>query len=162
MLKESTIKIKPIITVVCDEVRMENNGKPFIVGIYLGGIIVNGTLPSDIEDIDNITNMDVYLWMPFEASGPGIASFEIKIMMPNPKHQLRAKAKVIIDKLPQPTEITPLVLGPFPLKLWQNGELQILFKHEDESDYQTLRTIPVTFKSNEASAINEIEQLSTR
>lgn len=142
MSEEKRVKIRPIIAIVCDEVRMENNGKPFLVGIYLGGINVSGP---KVEETDEVYNLPIHLWIPFEATEPGIANFEVKLIMPNPKHQMRAIGKVVVEKIVQATEIVPLTLGPFPLKLWENGNLEILFKHDDEEEFQTLRTIPVTY-----------------
>lgn len=155
--KDKNVKIRPIIAIACDEVRKEDNGKPFLVGLYTGGMTLGGVVPPDADDV---CNLSIYLWIPFEITEIGVASFEVKLVMPNPKNQLRIRGKLSIDNIPQPTEITPLVLGPFPLKLWQSGNLEILFKHEDEAEYQTIRTIPITFNPIETSSSNGIEQLS--
>lgn len=144
------IRIRPVITIVCDDVRMENNSKPFVIGIYLGGINISGIKPANPDDISNLS---IFLWIPCEVTELGTAAFEIKIISPNPKHQLHFKGKVDIDTIPQPTELVPLIFGPIPLKLWQDGDLKILFKHEDETDYQTLRVIPVKFNTIDAPII---------
>jgi len=143
MSDKKSIKIRPIIAIVCDDIRTENNGKPILIGIYTGGITLSGPV---INNSDGVSNLSIFLWILCEVKEAGVASFEIKIIHPNPKHQFCMKAKIDIDSIPHPTELMPLALGPIPLNLWENGNLQILFKHEDEDEYQTLRNIPITLQ----------------
>jgi hypothetical protein len=140
------IKIKPIIALACDDARMENNGKPFLIGIYQNDAHFRGIVP---PNADEIFNWSIHLWIPFQAEEIGTANFEIQIIGPNPKNVVVGKGRVILGNKPRETEITPLVLGPFHLKVWQNGEVKILFKNEDDKEFQTLRIIPVSFTAEE-------------
>jgi hypothetical protein len=144
MPKGKGIKIRPIIAIVCDEVRQEHNGKPFLIGIYANNIILKGVLPPENER-NAISNLTVHLWIPFESDEIGEVFFRIRLIGPSPKQKMGIKMRAVVPEIAPRTKITPLAIGPFPLPLWESGDLKVQFRHEDEEDWQTLRIIPVVF-----------------
>lgn len=132
--------IRPITAIVCDEIRMENNGKPFLIGIYTGSI--NLQVDEIPEDKDEIHNFQMSLWIPTEITQIGAAEVEVQIKTPNAKPIL-IKAKIVTEKLLMKGEMVPISMGPIPLKLWQDGEIEIQFKQPNEDNWSTIRTLPV-------------------
>lgn len=148
----SKIKIKPIMAIVCDEARQENNGKPFLIGIYTGGINIETTnVPATLPDGTNVgVALNVCLWIPFEAKEKGNALINIRLIGPGENNNVGVKMKLEISNLPQSTEITPLVIGPLPIKITESGDIKILFKNDDDDDWDILRIMPVTYKKTES------------
>lgn len=158
MSEKRSVRIRPIIAIVCDDVRIEKNGKPFLIGIYTGGITLTGSaIP---ENYSEVSNLQVHLWIPFEAEEAGSSDFEVKLIMPNKKDELRYQGKMVIESPPKIGEIIPLTLGPIPLKLWESGNLVILFKHAEDDKYQTIRTIPVDLNITDSTSSEDIGQSS--
>lgn len=140
------VSVKPVTAIVCDQIRMEDNGKPFLVGIYTGSI--NLQVAEIPKDKDEVHNFDMSLWVPVEVTEVGVAEIEVQIKTPNAKPVL-IKAKMAIEKLIAKGEMVPLSIGPIPLKLWHDGEIEIQFKHTDDAEWTTIRTLPVFINVNQ-------------
>jgi hypothetical protein len=141
-------KIKPIMALVCDEVRLESNGKPFIIGIYTGSIDIEAPItPNEngTADINPIPAIPITLWVPFEASDAGKYTLAFKLEGPGPKDVLEFTTIVTIDK-PAPGELKAITAPFLPLPLTQSGKLKISYRHENESEWHNIRTIPVNIK----------------
>jgi hypothetical protein len=141
------MKAKPIIAILCDEVRQEDNGKPFLIGIYPGGM----TIPTPIEE-GTAAIRPVCLWVPLQVTETGVTTLEFQLTGPSPEQRIGVKINMQVPKLPLPTEITAVTIPGLPITISQSGELKVLFKHEDESDWETLRIIPVTVEPKDSSS----------
>lgn len=62
------LRIAPQPAVVCEQVRVEDNGKHLLIGVYPSNILVQ-SFPSQIV---------VALWVPFKADNPGETDVEIR------------------------------------------------------------------------------------
>lgn len=151
----SQVRIKPILAFLCDDVRKEDNGKPFILGIYTAGITMNRLLPNQLPAAKN-EEMKPYfltsaLWMAYEATGSGKAEVEFEIVAPNPKRKLAIKAGVELIKAPPSHEILTLSFGGLMIPIEREGDIKILFRNMGDEAWETLRIIPVTINPEDSS-----------
>jgi hypothetical protein len=151
-MPDRLIKIKPITALVCDDVRHENNGKPILIGLYTGDMTITAPMPTQ-EEIETCCNINVYLWIPFEVEETGEAKIEIKLTGPNQK-EMGLKMGIHVRELSSKNNPSPLTVGPFPLKLWQNGNLKIEMKNSSDKEWETIRIIPVKFNAVPTEDLN--------
>lgn len=144
MSERKNIRAKALTAIVCDEIRMESNGKPFLIGIYVGSVDVG--VPEIPTDADSIYNFRMSVWMPIEVKEKGTLNVEVQIKAPGVKDAIIIKASVNVDRIPMVGEMIPLPIGPIPLKLWQSGQIEIQFRNQSDSDWETVRTLPVNIK----------------
>ncbi len=135
------MKVSPKLVIVCDDVRTEDNSKPFILGIYTGSI--NMPKVESVSIADALPALPICLWIPFSASGEGSAAIEFRLAGPDPKRILEVSADLTVDQY-VPDEITAITLKGLPLVLSQNGNLEISFRHQGDAEWELLRTVPVT------------------
>ncbi|MCL4679187.1 MAG: hypothetical protein KJ017_11420 [Alphaproteobacteria bacterium] len=157
--KKNIIKIRPIMAVVCDDIRQESNNKQIIVGTYGGGIILQlpkesgVSLDQESDDLNKPVSIPkplfLSLWVPFEVSSAGLVLAEFKLLGPDPKAEISIRAQVEYSEAPKSYEMPAFSFTGLPLKAKESGELKIVFKHEDEDEWIILRTIPVTVLNSE-------------
>lgn len=139
------IKVKPIIAIVCDDVREEKTGKTILIGIYTGGI--NLTKPETAPN-DAIFLIHLALWMPLEIQGIGKKKIQVKVGgAGQDDYILDAVAEAIELK---PHELKPFSLTGLPMNFTKDGDFIISFKTEDDSDWQVVKTIPVSINKHAA------------
>ncbi len=147
MPEKKQIRIKPTLALLCDHVRQEANGKPFIIGIYTSGITIqkpdNTRMPAAAKPV-----LSLALWVAFEATEAGQASIEFLLVGPDPKRRIKINAQIEFEKAPPSHEISALAFDGLIIPIERSGELEILFKHKGDSDWHTLRTVPVTLNEN--------------
>ncbi len=156
MANKKLVKIKPIMAVICDDVRQEVNGKPFIIGIYSGNIKLLDNISPTIS-AESPAMLPLTLWIPFKVSKAGSASVEVKIISPNPKYVAGVKMKMEFPTLPYPYETTALTLPSMVIPIDQEGTLKVLFKNTGD-DWETLKEVPITI--NRPTAPSETSQPS--
>ena len=145
MPNKNNQQVRAITAIVCDEVRVENNGKPFLIGVYTGSINIEA---AEIPVDKDIYNFQMAIWLLLELKQIGEINVDLQIKTPNAEKAILVKAKAIIDKLPMKGEIIPVSIGPLPLKLWHDGEIEIQFRNQIDSEWETIRVLPVTVKVN--------------
>lgn len=138
------MKIKPIITILCDDVRMETNNKPFLIGIYLNDIIIE-SIPEDVAR-KPLLMFNLAMWMPFEPSSVGEVQINIRLVGDCLAEERLIKGKVNFPKAPPAHEISALSIPRITLAIKQEGDLKVQFKHAEEKKWQTLRSIPIRIK----------------
>lgn len=139
MSKNKMARIKPVMAIICDDIRTEDNGKPMILGIYRGKIKVN--LPAE----DAKVKLFLSLWMPFEVLKLGDIVIEVKITGPGPERQFEMKANASFDKIPPEYEIPSFNFIGFPVFI-EDGNLEIFYRHKGDSKWIKLRTVPIVKK----------------
>lgn len=143
------VRVEPIIAIVCDEIRREDNGKDILLGIYRGSITLNPpTAPGDKSEGTPpvLTALHLSLWVPFKASGLGEAVVEFEIIPPGGE-KVKVRAGIRIEDPKTLTEQTAFELKSMPILFSKEGNLTILFRNEGEDEWETLRVVPVIFPS---------------
>lgn len=140
MVKKKIVKIKPIMAVICDDIRQEDNGKSIIIGLHHGTI--NVSIPFKAEEENNGMPLLLSLWLPFEISSPGEAAIEIKIVSPNPKHQLKMNVQASFDTVPPEHQMSSFNFVRFPVWV-ENGHLEIYYRNKGENKWILLKKVPV-------------------
>jgi len=144
MTNNKNIKLEPSFTIICDDIRKEDNGKHILIGVYTGNINLAGPKPTD--DMRVAANLHLHFWIACKVEEKiGIAPFEIKIDEPTKKGAIIINGQVTIDNPPKPNEIIPIVVGPIPLRIWESGNLVVSLKLHGEKEFTALCTMPVNF-----------------
>ena len=131
------IKIKPVIAVICDDIRKEDNGKPIIIGVYQGDIKIN------IPPVQGPHVITLSLWIPFTISEAGQVEIELKISGPNPENQMKMKAHASFEKAPSKHDMPSFNITGFPLVI-ENGVLEIFFRNKGDNKWTLLRSASVS------------------
>jgi len=145
------IKVKPIIAIVCEQLRQEINGNPFITGIYMGGITVERH--PGIPETQPVI-LPLSLWIPFKTSKAGEVSVEIHVVGPDPKRELNIDAKAMFEKAPPSYEILSFNFISIPIVIDREGDLKILFRNKGDKNWETLRVIPISIKLQNSNPAN--------
>lgn len=159
-MKNNKARIKPIIAVLCDEIRLEANNKPFIIGIYTGVLSVD--LPPEAKPgLNKVSSKKVDLntpvgipkrlylamWVPFEVLDPEATiniDVEFQITGPDPDSKLNIKANLEdTGAAHDPYEMQAFSFSGLPMKMTQSGELNIFFRHTGDEHWEKLRTMKV-------------------
>lgn len=145
-------KIRPILAVLCDDIREERNGKPFILGVYNAGINVEMPPYFDPSLIPENAEMplSLALWIPFEVLEIGEGAVNFKLVGPGPSHKIAVKAQLKIEQMPDPNELTAFSFTGLVVPI-KEGKIDILFKHDDDDDddeWQTIRSVQMNIKSS--------------
>jgi hypothetical protein len=151
MPENKQIKIKPIMAVLCDDVRQEASGKQTVIGMYVGGITVE--IPESERDGVRPHGIVVNLWMPFQIPEAGLATIEVKVIGPDPSIELSFSAEMLFEEAPPDHEQSSVTFQKLPIKVDKEGDLKILFKNAGDSEWQTLKNIPVKINSPNQATI---------
>lgn len=138
--KKAQGRIKPIMAILCDDVRKEEGGKPFILGIYVGGVKVYP------QEDQAIMQLIMSLWVPFQVLEVGNTGLEFRILGPNEDNKIEIKAHLELSAIPPAHEINAITLKGFPLQFSKDGNIQIQYRHEGDEAWETLRSVPVEIK----------------
>lgn len=151
--KAKKIKIVPIIAVLCDDIRHEDNGKEMLIGIYRGSININHrqapiSKQKPTTPIDNTLPvhpiLHLSLWIAFEVHELGESVIELEIDPPG-NEKMSIKAGIKIDNPKSFTELNAFQFNKFPIVLSKEGDLKVSFRNVGEEKWKILRIIPIIF-----------------
>tara|TARA_R110001606_G_scaffold188662_1_gene336516 strand:- start:852 stop:1319 length:468 start_codon:yes stop_codon:yes gene_type:complete len=125
-----TPKIGMVGCVVCDDVRVEDNGKIILIGVYAGDIVVP-QFPADIP-------LRVYFSVRIEGAGTGILETEI-ITQPIGEDEFTTKiqGKVQFDSTEMKMHETGIPTPPLECKVERSSFLFVRWR-SDGDDWQQL------------------------
>ena len=83
-------------TVFCDDIRSEDNGKAFLIGVYMDDLVPN-TLPA---------RFPLSIWIKATGFDSGKHPFAIKISFPGVKKRFRMRAEITVPDNPGPLSLT--------------------------------------------------------
>lgn len=121
-------QLKVEAAILCDDVRTEINGKPFLIGVYLKGIVVQG-FPA---------NINVCIWIQFSATELGSYVGEIRLANKDNHILLHGQFTVEVKELGS----TVLSFPKGAIALGSEGEYQLQWKYGDK-DWETLKNVTV-------------------
>ena len=132
------MQINPLLCVICDDVRIENNGKQIIIGIYTGKIIIPvKEFPSEGFPFF------ISLWIPFYISEAGSAIIEIKIEGLEDDFPI-IKASNQNLTLHTHNELHGFAIQKIAIPIKKlNTELKISVRNVGESDWHILKELPI-------------------
>ena len=100
--------------IICDDVRVERNGKHIIIGVYSGDIVVSET-PALVP---------IMLWLQIDDVGGDAEEYEFNGTMSGVEF---VTGKFSVTTSPSPSRAT-ISLGHFPLKIERDGTLKFDIK----------------------------------
>lgn len=128
----STRKLRPVTAVICDDVRIEDNGKEILIGCYTG----------DISVPEPYTQLQLALSLVFQVLEPGQTRITLEVRGPGAGQKVGFTASFDTVEKTRANEVTFLSAGGLPVQIKESGSLEIAIK-EDDSDWQTIRSIRV-------------------
>ena len=145
------VRVNPIIAIVCDEIRHEQDGKPFIIGIYNDGLKITAQGFGKKRDQEKAKFLwSFYIWMPIAVLESGIAVMEMRISMGGQDAIIEAELSMQVKMPATPTQVVPVTIGPLSFPVSQSGNIHIEFRNKGDEAWQILRVIPVEFNITEA------------
>lgn len=117
---DTTVNIKPIYVIVCDDIRTETNGKQIFIGVYSGDIVVG----------DTPTTMNLSFWVDVKTEGIGQRAFEYKILL-EPGDLEVAKIGATLVSSPD-AERGSFAFGGISFQVQREGYLLIQFRQLGE------------------------------
>jgi hypothetical protein len=125
-------ELKLLQTVICDDIRREDNGKFMLIGVFADTIFMN-ILPAEIA---------LSSWMMFELNIKGKTTLEIEIM----GNALQEASKIVFEiadeKLFGKKQSLPFV-GKFALKIKGEGGFTMSYKKKGDESWQLAHTVEV-------------------
>lgn len=145
--KENSLRIKPLMVVICDDVREEKSGKQIIIGIY------NTDLNIPIPDFgDNPSpptpTIPLSFWIPFQVVDRADGEVHFQIVSPTGL-TIDANASVKTTEKMQPHEIPALIFPRLMIPV-ADGNLEVKFRHNAKEKWQILRSLPIKIKKQES------------
>lgn len=105
--------------ILCDDIRREDNGKAFIIGVYSGDIVVQSP-----------ANLGLSLWLQGRAL-KGATSIAAQLKFAGEK-DLASESSVPVDSLKlEPGDDFIFAIGRIPINLHSNGYLTVQLKFGD-------------------------------
>lgn len=119
-------------TIICDDIRMEANGKLLLIGVYPEGILIN-TTPLQIM---------LSIWIQFKMKLTKKTTFEFGVK----GNILREPPKIIMeigdDNLLNKMQDIPVIFK-LPLEILNEGVFDIYYKNNDDNDIKIARTVRI-------------------
>lgn len=130
--------MKPIdfvFTLICDDVRREDNGKELLIGVYSAGITVP-LLP---------TNVTVVIWSQTKIHEPGDYKVRYRVLDEAEKELVISPVATIhIEKLVETgDQLSSLAMGAVPLKVEKAGLVHFEVKLND-GEWKRIKTIRIS------------------
>ncbi len=141
MSEQKQLRIRPILAILCDDIREEKNGKEIVIGIYKGNITINSPSEEELKS-GTVPVLNLSLWVPFEAKETGNAKIDFKIVNPE-KEEILINANVNVPKILSPNELSAFKFVGLPIALKHEGNIEVCFRNNEEEDWEILRSIPV-------------------
>ncbi len=121
--------------IICDDVRIENNGKAILIGIYTGTISLQ-SFPSTLR---------LAFWLLGEVHGEGKIDFSVKVSFkPKDAEQQAFEANIspieilVTDPYAELKQDFQLALPGIGVTFQQPGTLTVDVKQPRQSEYQTI------------------------
>ncbi|MFV1530586.1 hypothetical protein VWX96_17110 [Phaeobacter sp. A90a-4f] len=118
--------------IICEDIRVENNGKVFIIGMYTGAIAANA--PTDIS----LTALLRFWNLP-----EGQHTIDVSVDL-NEAEIMSAEGELNVGDQEQ---FSAIPLPQFHFTLKEDGELKIKAKLKDSKEFLTAATIPTQLVS---------------
>ncbi len=128
-------RVRLVAAVVCDEVRLEANGKTFLIGVYSGGISVPD-LPATIK---------VSAWLLAEAPEVGEIPFDVECRAPG--GTLKGTGTLSVVESTEKNETAGFALKPFSLTIEREGYIDLAIRQYDD-EWTIVKRIAVTTDLN--------------
>jgi hypothetical protein len=129
-------KVSAVVT--CDDIRLEQNNKHILIGVYNGALVVAG-FPTEIP---------LSWWIQLLPEKAGNFELEVQLVQDDTATLLRAMLGFAVIT----ADWAALVLPPVRLQLQGPGKLKLQLKLKDQSDWHTIQELSVT-QGQVASAI---------
>jgi hypothetical protein len=115
--------------VVCDDIRVEQNNKFILIGVYTGNIVVGG-FPAEIG---------LCWWIQFFVEELGRFDLEIQLVKDDGATLLRLGAGLELTEREWGVMSTPKL----PLQIQRDGSFKLQMKKKDDSDWATINQFSV-------------------
>jgi Family of unknown function (DUF6941) len=125
-------RIHPVAVIVCDDVRIENNGKHIVIGVFSESINVP-QFPANIR---------VAQFLIFTTSGQGDASIDLQVRFPGASVFPTIHLEAHVAGPMKPHQMQNVALPPVVIGIAEAGEMSVFYKIEDE-DWRILRSVGV-------------------
>lgn len=119
-------------TVLCDEVRQENNGKHILIGVYLHTVLV--------EDFP--ANLTLSVWTEIKPKKVGKFTGKIRVIKDDESVLLRGETQIIVESL----DPTSARYSRLPLEFQQGGDYFFQWKWGD-NEWETVKEFTVQKQS---------------
>lgn len=128
-------KFRILAVVICDDIRREVSGKDILVGAYSSEIVV-GSLPAP---------MHLAFWLELMSSQSGAFSVFFKLEVPGTvlMSEMRIDIEIVDPALPFAIS-TPQI----NMVINQAGKLKVLFKSEQLSKYEVIKTKNIRYQAH--------------
>jgi hypothetical protein len=115
--------------ILCDDVRTEINGKPFLIGVYLKTIVVQG-FPA---------NINVCIWIQFSPEELGSYAGEIRLI--DKSNHLLLSGQFTIDVKEMGSSV--MSVPKTAIALGSEGDYELQWKYRG-GDWEVLKRVKVT------------------
>jgi hypothetical protein len=125
--------------VLCDDIRIEQNNKFILIGVYTGSVVVPG-LPAELL---------VSWWIQILPEKTGTFELELQLISPEKAILLKAMLGFEIREL----DWSAIPLPKAPVHVQSAGELQLQMKLRTESEWTLIQTFAVKVSELAQSAM---------
>lgn len=124
-------------TIICDDVRIENNGKQILIGVYADGIILTH-LPVVLR---------LVLWVEVRNIPSGITRLQFQALSnEDPTPLFKSDGELQSESA---VDMAHLSI-PMPVKFQSTGTLVIQMRASAEADWDTIKTVKVSMINPES------------
>lgn len=128
-------KITPLYAVLCEDVRVESNGKHIVIGVYTGNVVVYA-LPSTVQ---------LTVWLCLEAKTPGHANVDVRGY--DPSGRIMFSGEMEIESRESETITTSL--PKFAVQIEKEGSIRVQVR-PNGGRWKTIINKDVVFREKEA------------
>ncbi|MER2519717.1 MAG: hypothetical protein ABTQ34_03395 [Bdellovibrionales bacterium] len=140
-MEEQKPRLQPIQQILCDDVRVEANGKFILIGVYADGLLVP-SFP---------TQLLLSLWMTFRCVGIGKVPVGLQVRGPGQEDKIEMQTET---DLRQDGRVNSLVVGGLSFRATEPSEIKVLFRQYQE-EWELLSKFTIGKLDVPASAYGE-------
>jgi len=118
--KQDTLVIDPIYVIICDDIRVENNGKDIFIGVYSGDIVLSN-MP---------TALNLAFWIDLKTEGVGERAVEFRIVLDPGEVQIAKVGATLVS--PPDDNRGSFAFGGVNIQFQRPGAISIQFHHKGE------------------------------
>lgn len=130
--------MKIVNAIICEDVRVENNGKHILIGVFTTDLVTFGDAPTVV----------LALWFQAEAFVPGEAELSIRATLSG-ETVFSAGAEAI---LPDNVSRVSFTMPGLPIIVKQSGDLKFELRGGGEKRWKTLVSLPVILNPSSPNA----------